>query len=148
MEPPRPSCYYSFVLRPEMAMNDRLSALSFDRGITQIVHTRDQDLPAMPPFRQLDPSDVGVQPQLEQLLAARSLDSVVDESIRPQVQDRALLHPVAFRAAVEGGREALQAAAERDPAQAKALNRAARVLGEEIALRDLLQMYRNVLFQG
>jgi type III secretion protein X len=129
-------------------MNDHLSPLNFDRGITQIVHLRDAQPLAMPPFRQLDPAEIGVQPQLDQLLAARTLDTLIDESIRPQVQDRALLHPAAFRAAVEAGRETLLTAAERNPAEARVLNRAARVLGEEISLRELLQMYRNVLFQG
>jgi type III secretion protein X len=35
-----------------------------------------------------------------------------------------------------------------DPDAAKALNRAVRLLNEEVALRDLLAMYRSVLYQG
>jgi len=45
-------------------------------------------------------------------------------------------------------RARLQIDQEQDVSQARELNRAVRLLKEETGLRDLVQMYRNALYQG
>lgn len=140
-----------------------LSSLNFDRGIDRITHAGRGTLAMLPEREQAPPPDTGTRPQLEALLALPTLDDVLNAAVRPQLQNRDLLVPTRFRQALEGALEHLgQAAQDAQDAQdmsaaqptdersssARTLNRAVRLLKEESALRDLLQMYRSALYQG
>lgn len=133
------------------------SALTFDRGISSITHARQGTLTSLPEREQSPPSDMGSRPQLDALLALPTLDDALDAAVRPQLQNRDLLVPTRFRQALEGALDQLgQAAQTAQQAQptddnsdtTRTLNRAVRLLKEESALRDLVQMYRSALYQG
>jgi type III secretion protein X len=124
----------------------------FERGIDSITFKGNDSAQVMPDQPELVPAEQGQRPQLEQLLSMPSLDAFLDDLIRPDIEDRELLMPQKFRQAMDGamaeiGRQA-QEMQSNDPETTKVLNRATRLLNEEVGLRDLLQMYRSVLFQG
>lgn len=124
----------------------------FDRGIDDVVFKGSESAQGLPDQRQLTPAERTEGQALEQLLARPDFDSFLDDSIRPTLQDRDLLLPTQFRNALEGTLSALTDAATTaavvEPEDGKVLNRAVRLLNEEVNLRDLLQMYRSALYQG
>lgn len=133
------------------------SHLSFDRGIDRIIHASEGKAGALPEREQAQPPDMAARPQLETLLALPTLDDALDAAVRPQLHNRDLLVPARFRQALDQTLERLgQAAQQAQEARptddgsdtARTLNRAVRLLKEESALRDLLQMYRSALYQG
>lgn len=139
--------------------NIPLSHLAFERGIERITHARQDSQLELPAREQAPPPDAGTQPQLEALLALPTLDDTLDAALRPQLANRQLLVPTHFRQALDdalqGLSQAAQAAADATNADgasgsdtARVLNRAVRLLKEESALRELLQMYRSALYQG
>lgn len=132
-------------------MNDAISnGLRLDRGLTQILRGPDAVPSSLPAQAQLDPAEALATQQLEALLAPRGLAAQLEAALSPAVGDRALLLPGAFRGALEAARAALAQAAQRstDAATQKLLQRALRALDEDLSLRDLASMYRNVLHQG
>lgn len=124
----------------------------FDRGIDNIVFKGGEAMQGLPLQHELTPAEHAGRPQLEQLLALPNTDTFLEDSIRPELDNRDLLLPTHFRRALDGARGAMaQAAQDRqdsDPAGAKVLNRAVRLLGDEAGLHDLIAMYRSVLYQG
>ena len=134
------------------------SYMSFERGIDRITHARTGLLTSLPEREQAPPPDVSTRPQLETLLALPTLNDALDTAVRPQLQNRDLLVPTRFRQALENTLEHLEQAVQQASAKPAAdgssedttrtLNRAVRLLKEESALRDLLQMYRSALYQG
>lgn len=138
----------------------------FSKGIEGISHapvTKDFSLPAS---TNAPLSEAGERSHLEALLQKPSIDSRLDAALRPPLENRDLLLPGKFRTALAEARELVRHAALRrqaasqsrkdqrkpDDAQASeefhALNRAARLLDEDAADRDLGQMYRSTLYQG
>ena len=127
----------------------RWNGLAFDRGLVEVSHLRGGFDTALPQPRQLDPAEALAEPQLEALLAARGFDALLEQALLPVPQQRALLLPLSFRHALEDARDAVHAAIPAAaPATARLLARAERALNEDLALRDLAQMYRSVLVQG
>lgn len=138
----------------------RLGGLAFDRGIDRITHTSHGDGAVLPERSESPPSEAGVRPQLETLLIAPTIDSLLEAVLRPQLENRDLMVPTHFRQVLDQGLQQIRHRAEQlsgqasSPAeagpgeQARILNRAARLLAEECTLRDLVQMYRSVLYQG
>jgi type III secretion protein X len=124
----------------------------FERGIDSITFKSGELAQGLPDPRELTPTDNTQRPQLESLLSQPSTDSFLEESIRPELDDRDLLLPVKFRQAMDSALDTLREAAQErqadNPESAKQLNRAVRLLNEEVGLRDLLQMYRSALYQG
>ncbi|CAN7188961.1 hypothetical protein [Acidovorax sp. Leaf78] len=139
----------------------RISGLMFDRGIDSITYAQ-QDAQAMLPERgESAPPDVGSRAQLSTLLDKPSIDDFLDTATRPQIANRDLLVPSRFREALDNTLQQLRDAAAQwqspagteAPAQGRddelrVLNRATRLLTEEVGLRDLVQMYRSALYQG
>jgi type III secretion protein X len=123
----------------------------FERGIDSITFKGSDGAQGLPDQQELAPAE-GERPLLEQLLAMPNLDAFLDDAIRPEIEDRELLMPQKFRQALDGAIAAIRRGADdaesSDPETAKVLNRASRLLNEEVGLRDLLSMYRSVLFQG
>jgi type III secretion protein X len=124
----------------------------FERGIDSITFKSGELAQGLPDPRELTPTDNTQRPQLESLLSQPSTDSFLEESIRPELDDRDLLLPVKFRQAMDSALDTLREAAQErqadNPESARQLNRAVRLLNEEVGLRDLLQMYRSALYQG
>lgn len=139
-------------------------SLVFDRGIESITFARDLGDLSLPERAQSAPPEMSVRPQLDMLLERPSLDDGISNVIRPPLVDRDLLVPGKFREALDGALQRLKDAAARHADSAGAadgkagadggddslrvLNRATRLLSEEVNLRDLVQMYRSALYQG
>src|SRR2546423_9333372 len=124
----------------------------FDKGIDKITFKGQESAQGLPDQRDLTPAEQALRPQLEQLLHMPNMENFLEDAIRPEFDDRDLLAPGKFRQAMDQALGTLRNAGEQrqsaDPDSAKVLNRAGRLLNEEVGLRDLLQVYRSVLFQG
>lgn len=124
----------------------------FERGIERILSRQDGATPGLPDGRRLAPSDAPGVSQLEQLFTARGFEGFIDDAVRPQVPDRELLLPAAFRQALGEAQAVLRRRNEgiKDPRsrQARVLQRAIRLLSDEEDLRSLLRMYCSTLYQG
>ncbi|HSY28643.1 MAG TPA: hypothetical protein VK832_14135, partial [Burkholderiaceae bacterium] len=96
----------------------------------------------------LAPSETIPVPRLDRLLAFPTIDEFIAEQLLPRFDDGAIFTPQRFRALLEMAPEALRAAAEHQPAAARPLGKAARLLVESVSMHDLLHMYRSALFQG
>ena len=115
------------------------------------------DLPserALMASRDLLPEEFETDAQLSALLDKPSIDDFLNTMARPQLANRDLLVPARFREALDNALQHLRDAAAQRPAgdggddDLRILNRATRLLGEEVSLRDLVQMYRSTLYQG
>lgn len=124
----------------------------FERGIDSVTFKGGEALQGLPDQRELTPADHAQRPQLEALLTQANTDSFLEESIRPELNDRDLLLPGKFRQTMDGAlgtlRNAVQEQQAKNSDSAKELNRAVRLLNDEVGLRDLLNMYRSALYQG
>ena len=131
----------------------RISGLVFDRGIDSITYAQQDAQPTLPERGESAPPDVGARAQLSALLDRPSIDDFLESSTRPQIANRDLLVPARFRERLDNALQQLRdVAAQRQPAggddELRILNRATRLLSEEVGLRDLVQMYRSALDQG
>lgn len=124
----------------------------FDRGIDTITTRQGRMGEGLPDMHQLLPTEQGARPQLERLLAARSMESFIDDSLCPHLEDRELLLPQRFRSAMKSALGTLRRRQERSKdkqsREAKVLARAGRLLDEEEELRELAHMYCSTLYQG
>ena len=131
----------------------RISGLVFDRGIDSITYAQQDAQPTLPERGESAPPDVGARAQLSALLDRPSIDDFLESSTRPQIANRDLLVPARFRERLDNALQQLRdVAAQRQPAggddELRILNRATRLLSEEVGLRDLVQMYRSALYHG
>ena len=125
----------------------------FDRGIDKITFKSGEQDQGLPDPRLLSPTENAQRPQLEALLARPNTETFLMDTIRPDLPNRDLLLPVAFRKVMDSALDTIQNAAQQrqqdgNTEGARELNRAVRLLKEEVGLRDLLQMYRSALYQG
>lgn len=129
-----------------------LSYLALDRGIDRITYARDEVAMAMPERHEVTPPEGSAPTSLQSLLALPTLDDALLASVRPPLRQRDVLMPVRFQQAMDAALQRLQLEADaqppRSPQELHSINRALRLLKEEAALRDLLQMYRSALFRG
>lgn len=131
----------------------RISGFAFDRGLDGITYAgREAAGQYLPERQELAPPADGVKAQLAQLLDTPNIDRYLDSQLRPTVANRDLLLPGKFAQALQATLDGLSAAAEqsqdRNPEDARALNRAVRLLKDEAGLRELVAMYRSALYQG
>lgn len=131
----------------------RISGFAFDRGLDGISYAgREAAGQHLPERQELTPPADGVKAQLAQLLDTPNTDRYLDNQLRPTLVNRDLLLPGKFAQALQATLDGLSAAAEqsqdRNPEDARALNRAVRLLKDEAGLRDLVAMYRSALYQG
>ena len=129
--------------------------LNFDKGIESITYTRDQADMSLPERSLSAPPDSEIRAQLSLLLERQTLDDAISSSLRPSMVDRDLLVPVKFGQALGGALDRIKNAAaqradggEGSEEQLRVLNRASRLLADEVSLRELVTMYRSALYQG
>jgi type III secretion protein X len=135
----------------DTTMNMKLDGFSFDRGIDRIIHKTHVDETTLPETTQLTPSETITLQELEKLLALPNLGDFLSDMLKPEIENKELLTPQGFQKALESALATLRQSAEGggfDEETTKLLNKAARVLSEEANLRELLDMYRSVLYQG
>lgn len=129
----------------------RINSLIFDQGIVSITHADREEATGMPERSDAPPPDVGARAQLDMLLQKPSMDSRLGFFLRPDIENRDLLAPARFSAALgrvlENLRQAAKKEADASP-RSRVLNRAVRLLNDESDLRGLVQMYRSALYQG
>lgn len=131
--------------------------LAFDRGIDRVTYARQGETHSLPQRQEGSPSELGGRPQLETLLAQPTLDEILEDAVRPRLENRDLLVPSRFQSMLDRVHAALSEEADGDPGDTGApmlpekkrvLQRAVRLLNSERDLRGLVQMYRSVLYQG
>ncbi|MEJ1965626.1 MAG: hypothetical protein WDO56_30380 [Gammaproteobacteria bacterium] len=122
---------------------------SLDRGIDSISRTNQLEVP-LPNAASLPPPGQQNRPELDRLLRRPNLQDYLAEQMQPQIVDPQLLTPQRFELTLRAAGEQLRQASTRAKGQpaAAVLGKAARALGEEVNLRELLAMYRSTLFQG
>lgn len=86
--------------------------------------------------------------QRSQGVARGGLDGFVLNVLQPPRLPSELLEPGRFQNALKAGRVILENASVQSHAPTASLNRAARILSDEIELRALMMMYRSSLLQG
>lgn len=140
-----------------MAENYLGSHLAFDRGIDQVTYVRHVDVENLPLRQEGAPSELGGRPQLEALLDQPSLDQFLEDSLRPQLENRELMVPSRFQSVLDSLHTALSASLQEESGdkgeslqaeEKRVLQRAVRLLKSEQDLRNLVHMYRSVLYQG
>jgi type III secretion protein X len=129
-------------------IRDKQSPFPMDRGIDKILRADEAGDMDIGPVAELSPAFSPVKPRLEQLYAMPNLEDYIASQLAPLLNEPALLLPNRFDKALRTGVESLLAAAEEDTRVARILQRAARLMGDQVALRDLVQMYRSALLKG
>ena len=123
----------------------------FDRGLEEITYASATQKNGLPEQSELPPAEMRSQ-MLNQILNLPNIESFLEESTRPDIDDRDQLMPTKFRQTLDRVLNELGQSAEAmqsgDPDGAKVLNRAVRVLREDAGLRELVQMYRSAIHQG
>ncbi len=127
-----------------MSDND-IGNIRFDVGLENIARLDDE--PALLPA-QRDAKLTGgkVQQRVDELFKDDSLDGAMRRFATPHLSDPTVLMPVRFEHLIREGAQSLQEMA-RDSGK-PALQRAGKVLDEEMHLRNLLASYRSALVQG
>jgi type III secretion protein X len=120
---------------------------SFAYGIDRVVHFH-APLAELPARADLRPSEADSRPQLEMLLAAQTLDDWALAELLPRLANPEILTPARFAQVLREMMAALRRSASANPRAARSLGRAAGLLADEVAMRELLDMYRNALVQG
>ena len=121
--------------------------LALDHGLDRIIQGEDQT-PLLPEQRSITPVDTEAVGQLDRLFQQSSLEDLLEQAVRPEISNRELLSPGAFRDALDRAHDVLREHATQDEEGARLLNRCARLLKDEFELRDLVAMYRGALYQG
>lgn len=127
-----------------------LNTLNFDRGIDSVSYQpRESQAWPKPERHDLPPSGDAVRTQMGQLLGKPDLANYLNEQLRPRDFSPELLMPGHFSRALDEAQTHLrEAAADLPETESRALTRAARLLGDDIKLRALLNQYRQALLQG
>lgn len=125
----------------------------FQRGIERIVDApRAPEELLLPDAPALAPAELPSGAALQVLLQADNLEAMLALWVAPELVERELLAPRRFRAAMESVlarlRRLSQAGGAADAHAAELMEQAAGVLANELAMRDLLNLYRNALLQG
>lgn len=130
-----------------MDIRTHAQQLALDHGLDRIIQGDGQPA-SLPDQRSITPVDTEAVGQLDRLFHSTSLEDMLEAEVRPSVLNRELLSPGAFRDALDRAHDQLRQQAEQDPDGARLLNRCARLLKDELELRDLVAMYRGALYQG
>jgi type III secretion protein X len=125
----------------------RNATFSLDQGIEKIFHAEDEKVDGGT-VGDISPAFSPIKPRLEQLYALPNIEDYLMAQLAPLINEPALLKPTRFNNALRASLESLEAAAEEDPRNARILRRAARLMGDQVTLRDLVQMYRYALLKG
>ena len=131
---------------PEIYTN----SLMLERGIEGVSHldrdTDDREL--WPERRALPPPSQGVKAHLAELLNPPDTTRYLTAALQPMVSNPELLMPAKYHATLTRARQDLNAAIGPKSENTRIVNRAIRLLSEEIGLRELANLYRSALYQG
>lgn len=126
------------------------NSLMLDRGIEGVSHLQrdadDHDL--WPERRALPPPSHGVTAHLAELLNTSDTTRYLNSALQPMISNPELLMPAKYHATLTRARQDLNAAMGLKNENTRIVNRAIRLLSEEIGLRELANLYRSALYQG
>jgi type III secretion protein X len=129
-------------------IGDRNSPFPMDRGIDKILRREESKEVDTGPAADISPAFSPVKPRLEQLYALPNLEDYLAAMLAPSINEPLLLLPQRFNNALQDAVEVLEEEADEDPRLARLLRRASRLMRDQVALRDLVQMYRSALLKG
>jgi hypothetical protein len=129
-------------------VRDRYSPFPMDSGIDKILRRDEAKEVETGSAADISPAFSPVRPRLEQLYALPNLEDYLAAMLAPLINEPLLLLPHRFNNALNDAVEGLDAQAEQDPRLARILKRAARMMRDQAALRELVQMYRSALLKG
>lgn len=131
---------------PDMYTN----SLALERGIEGVSHLqRDVDDHALWPERHaLPPPSRGVRAHLAELLYTPDTTRYLNATLQPVLSNPELLMPGKYHATLTRALQDLRGAADSQADDDRTIKRAIRLLGEEIGLRELANLYRSALYQG
>lgn len=119
-------------------------------GLSSIEVTDQPINPQLPEDNHLQPINAAVEAQLEELLQAKTFHKVMLDTLRPQVEDRSILHPVNFHPlrgqVLDKLTQALKE--EADPDLRRELFEAAGLLQQLGQAHELGEQYRYALLKG
>ncbi|MBC7599812.1 MAG: hypothetical protein H7238_12455 [Polaromonas sp.] len=118
-----------------------------DSGIDKILRLNDEKIDTGP-VAEISPAFTPVKPRLEQLYAQPNLEDYLTAELAPVMNEAGLLMPNRFNRALMDGQDELRAQEEADPRNARILRAARTLMGDQVALRELVQMYRSALLKG
>lgn len=124
----------------------------FSQGLDGVTHLASFQTNALPEQHELAPAEQTQRPQVNDLLTQPTMESRLEEAIRPSIGNPNLLLPTNFQKVRESLMNTLAQAAEairgKNQNSAKAINSALRLLTDENDLRQLLHEYRTSLHRG
>ncbi|WP_194792868.1 hypothetical protein [Caenimonas koreensis] len=119
-----------------------------DRGIDKILRLDEDEKVDVGVAGDISPAFSPVKPRLEQLYAMPNLEDYIAGQLAPSLSEPSLLMPSRFNRALREGEQQLELEEEKDPRNARILRAARRLMHDQVALRDLVQMYRSALLKG
>ena len=123
-------------------------SFDFNQGITGITKGASRKQMQLPQTSSFDPSDSKVEEKLKKVLRIGTVDSLVMQLLRPEVQDRSLLSPMHFRTKIREIRELLQKEHNDAKLPDKLYQEADAILQDEENKSELLDQYRHMLLLG
>jgi hypothetical protein len=128
------------------------SILNFDSGISRVVWDQPGQIGTLPDRRQLPPSDLAANLQLNRLLLADNVETSLAQALRPQVASPEILSPDRFEAGLETVARTLDRAlgdvSGLSSEDQQALEGLDKVLREHQELRSEFHYYRDMLIAG
>lgn len=132
-------------------IQQHITPFPMDRGIDKILHLIEDEKVDGADAGDISPAFSPVKPRLEQLYALPNLEDYIASQLSPTMHEAGLLMPNRFSRALRDGQEDLQEGEdeeEQDPRRARILRAARRLLGDQVALRELVKMYQMALLKG
>jgi hypothetical protein len=129
----------------------KVTLLSFNTGIEQILVGSEKGADALPQSTGLFPSDGPRRFHLDEAIRGKaSLEETLLSHLSPEIQNRQILIPARYHAAMKETCESLKEEVEKRGASPnqKILTRAVTLLEREKDHMDLLNYFRNVLLKG
>mgnify|MGYP001627404941 CR=1 FL=1 len=130
---------------------DAGSTYGFSHGLTGITTRGAADSFNLPANQAMAPAEQLAESVLTKLLQGHSLDSIVDDLIRPPLEDRSVLTPRVFRDVLAKLPGLLERAAGKYPEgseESRALMRAGRQINALLEHVMLASMYQGALVPG
>lgn len=130
---------------------DQVNAIfSFDVGLEQVSTYSEPEQINLPDATELVPGESSFARELVALLYPPSIEQALLDSLRPELDDRRILNPVEFHAALERCHTMIEERIIQDPTNphCEVLRDALDELGQELELRGMLMTYRHLLHQA
>ncbi|MDE6576321.1 MAG: hypothetical protein K2L24_02895 [Opitutales bacterium] len=129
---------------------NEVAEFDFDYGLSSVSKSiGPQQRMKLPVASRVDPSEGKVEEKLKKVFRIGTVDNLVMQLLRPEIQDRSLLSPICFREKIREIRTLLQKGRPSDLAPGDDLyEHVDTLLQEEENKSELLDQYRHTLLLG